>query len=135
MRTLLALLGLVELISPKRLIEFGERLAFENPDEATLRPWILPVARLEGIGWMLVVLRGGRLRSTFETLLGPVGAAMILTPGRVVDGAIRLAYADADRISLRSWVVPVTRALGVVYVLTAIRALVGRGAHSEGTAG
>jgi hypothetical protein len=46
---------------------------------------------------------------------------MALAPRRVVDGALWLAYADAARIVPRSWVFPATRALGLVYVLVAVR--------------
>ncbi|ELZ96917.1 hypothetical protein C440_04048 [Haloferax mucosum ATCC BAA-1512] len=60
-RALFALFGLVELLFPERLIAVLTRLAYEDGEEMTVKPWVTTAARVEGavfLGLALVGLRG-----------------------------------------------------------------------------
>jgi hypothetical protein len=61
LRPLLLVLGLLELLVPKRFVDFWMDLAVTPDSDVELRPWVYTVARLEGL---LIVLwslgrRGG----------------------------------------------------------------------------
>jgi hypothetical protein len=59
-RTLLALVGLVELLRPRQTVDFWMGLAVENPEAVELRPWVYTVARVEGLLILLWALRSRR---------------------------------------------------------------------------
>jgi hypothetical protein len=59
LRTLAALLGLLELLFPKQLVDFGTRLAYETPDEIDVKPWVYTAARVEG--FVLILFALGKL--------------------------------------------------------------------------
>ncbi|WP_207586255.1 hypothetical protein [Halomontanus rarus] len=111
-RTLLVAFGLLEVLLPERIVRWGERLAFENPDEGILRPWTLPIARLEGIAFVWLVLRGS-IPSPFRKGFVVIGLPAVLSPKPFVTGALGVAYENPDDLKLRPWVVPFTRVLGV----------------------
>lgn len=115
------LFGLFELAFPRKVVEFGEALAFENPGESELRSWIIPAARAEGVAFLALMLRGGRSYSEAAPVLGLIGMPALLEPRRFVAAAMRISYRDSERIRLKSWVVPFTRLLGLVYLLVALR--------------
>jgi len=56
-RTLAIAPDLLEVIAPALLIDFGKRLAFETPDRGRVRPWTIPVARLEGLAFVRLLHR------------------------------------------------------------------------------
>jgi hypothetical protein len=106
--------------NPERVVGFWERLALENPDECTLRWWVIPLARLEGLVFLTLSERetsGAR----FEQFLGVLGIPALLFPKQYIDWSTKLAYEDPDRCEWRSWIVPFTRIVGAVYVLAGIR--------------
>jgi hypothetical protein len=117
----LALVGLLEALFPRGVIELGERLAFRDRGESVLRSWVVPVARLEGLLWVLVARRG----SGAGSLLGVAGLPLVLAPGRTVDAMLSLTYENSDTIELAPWVVPVARVLGLVYVAVGWRSIRG----------
>jgi hypothetical protein len=59
LRTLLAVLGLLEVAFPKPLVDFWMNLATED-DDVELRPWVYTAARIEGVLILLYVLLGWR---------------------------------------------------------------------------
>jgi hypothetical protein len=59
LRTLLAVLGLLEVAFPKPLVDFWMNLAAED-DDVELRPWVYTAARIEGVAILLYVLLSGR---------------------------------------------------------------------------
>ncbi|QSG03736.1 hypothetical protein [Natranaeroarchaeum sulfidigenes] len=118
-RRLLALVGVIELLVPGRVIEAAERIALENPDDTELRAWTIPMARLEALVWLLLARRGdphGRVRKLFAFLCGPAA----LVPRRYVDVGARLVYTDPDRCEWKPWVVPATRVFGILCILLAL---------------
>jgi hypothetical protein len=114
------MLGLVELVVPDRLIEFWERLALENPEECSLRAWISPIARIEGLVILVAALRPGTLSGVFRSALGCYGLLAAISPQGYLDYWTPLIYEDHERCEWKPWVVPTTRAIGALYVLIAL---------------
>lgn len=126
LRGLLRLWGLVVLLVPRRVVDAFEPIAFENPEDARLRAWSLPIARLEGILFVLLAGRddGGDLLATFFTL---VGIPAVIAPRRYLEWGLSIAYENPEDVEVRSWVLPFTRALGAIYLLIALRGWRSRG--------
>ena len=49
LRAVLGLIGLVELIAPRRFARFWVNRCCENPDEVELKSWVITAIRLEGV--------------------------------------------------------------------------------------
>ncbi|MBX0295356.1 hypothetical protein [Haloarcula nitratireducens] len=64
-RLLLLVIGLVELLAPKKMVDFWMGLASKD-DDVELRPWVYSVARLEGAVIVLWVLKRRRGRGKAE---------------------------------------------------------------------
>lgn len=126
LRSLLRLWGLVVLLVPRRVVDAFEPIALANPDEARLRAWSIPIARLEGILFVLLAGRddGGDLIATFFTL---VGIPALLAPRRYLEWGLLIVYENPEEVDVRSWVVPFTRVLGGLYLLIALREWRSRG--------
>lgn len=61
LRLLLLALGLVELLAPRKVVDFWMKRATTESD-VELRPWVYTAARLEGLVivlWVLAARRGG----------------------------------------------------------------------------
>lgn len=120
MKRLLAVLAVVELLAPERVIEFGERLSLENPGEPSLRSWVPLVARLEGLVVLAALVRPAALSGLLRSALGWYGLMAALSPEGYLEYWTDLVYEDAERLEWKSWVVPATRAIGACYVLIAL---------------
>lgn len=121
LRTLLSVIGLVMVSIPRRIVETAETVAFENPEDAILRGWTIPMARLEGIGYLFLVRRTGFLSGVVGVVFGLLGSAAAVVPRRYLDFGLSLAYENPDDITVKSWVIPVTRVLGITaLVLTVV---------------
>jgi hypothetical protein len=57
LRAIALVLGIVELIAPRRLVDFWMGLA--AADEVELRSWVYTAARIEGVFLVLWALKGG----------------------------------------------------------------------------
>lgn len=118
--------AVLEFLFPRRLIAAAERIAFENPDEATLRASTVPIARLEGVAFARAFARDEPVSGPIRALVGVLAVPMLLRPDAVLDVALRLAYRNGDAIRVRGWVRPVTRLLGAFYALVALGLVAGR---------
>ena len=127
-RTLLSVVGLAMVTVPRRIVRLAEPLAFENPDAAVLREWTIPLARLEGVAYLLVGRRAGLPSGLVGLAIGLIGAVAAVAPRRYLDFGLSLAYENGDELAVRPWVLPATRAFGLLAALSALRALRGRGA-------
>ncbi|WP_312910770.1 hypothetical protein [Natronosalvus caseinilyticus] len=107
----------VEILFPDQIIAWGERRAFENPNDGELRTWTMPMARLEGVLFAWLALGGRRRTPTVAGLLAVLGVPALLAPERFVRTALKLAYRNPDDLELKPWVVPATRAIGLCYVV------------------
>ena len=119
-RRLLAAFALLELLVPERIVDAGERLAFENPGECDLRPWTIPIARLEAVAFWYAARRGGASWTRFLRTLGLIGLPAALAPSAYLRFGLWLAYEDPDCCEPRPWVAPATRLLGLAYLLAAL---------------
>ncbi|WP_267640069.1 hypothetical protein [Haloarchaeobius amylolyticus] len=63
LRTVLLLFGLLEFLFPKQVIDFMTKRAYTTPEEFEVKPWVLTVARVEGLVFVLLALKGKRCRS------------------------------------------------------------------------
>lgn len=118
-----ALFALMEFLVPRRFIAACERVAFRNPGEARLRRGITQIARFEGLTFLWVALRGESSPTGLRGFFGALGLPMVLAPHRMVDVALRIGYANAADIEVRSWVAWATRGLGLLYILVALGVL------------
>ncbi|MDT3433702.1 hypothetical protein [Haloarcula sp. 1CSR25-25] len=62
LRLVLLALGVLELLRPRKVVDFWMGLAATNGDEIDLRPWVYSAARVEGallVLWALRRSRGG----------------------------------------------------------------------------
>ncbi|MFC7080899.1 hypothetical protein [Halorussus caseinilyticus] len=60
-RTVMLAIGVVELLFPRRMVDFWMNLATESGD-VTLRPWVYTAARVEGVVILVWLLARGRRR-------------------------------------------------------------------------
>jgi hypothetical protein len=58
--SILFLLGLAELLFPKRVVDFWMRLASAEDEDVKLRRWVYTVARIEGFVILVWLWRRGR---------------------------------------------------------------------------
>ncbi|MFW5937771.1 MAG: hypothetical protein ACOCSN_02405 [Halanaeroarchaeum sp.] len=113
----------IQFLLPRQFIETFQRVAFRNPEEATLRRGIATIARFEGLAFLWGSLRGGEVSKPLRGFLGGIGVPMVLFPDRSLDVALRMAYSNADSIEVRSWVTWAIRVLGIAYFLVALGVL------------
>lgn len=91
-RYLALLFGVLEILVPRRVVDFWMDLAVADGDSVELRPWVYSAARIEGI--ILVVWAVYRLQSTSESPTGETAAewsepveSSTETPGQERTGA------------------------------------------------
>lgn len=109
--------ALLQIVVPEAIVDRAERLAFANPDAGRLRPWTIPIARLEGALVVWLLARGsGRSRSLRRTFAA-AGIVAALAPRTTVESGLAVSYENAGELELKPWVVPATRLLGLLYVL------------------
>ncbi|MFC6862829.1 hypothetical protein ACFQGE_05070 [Halomicroarcula sp. GCM10025817] len=120
-QTLMSVIGLLMVSVPRKIVDAAETLAFENPEDATLRGWTIPMARVEGIGYLLFARRSGFLSGAVSVVFGLFGSMAAILPHWYLNFGLSLAYENPDEITVKSWVIPVTRILGVTaFVLTVV---------------
>lgn len=112
--------ALLEIVAPRRIVTPAERLAFRNPETGRLRPSTMPIARLEGLLFAWLLLRERGLSRPLRAALVALGTAMALVPRTAVESGLALAYENAADLALKSWVVPATRLLGVLYLIVVV---------------
>jgi len=116
LRKLLILFGLIEIVAPKPVIDACERIGLENPDEATLRPGAAVLARLEGVIFVWVLVRGREESPILSKLLAIAGAVAVIYPKPLIRASQSFAYQNSTELRLRRWVQPAARLLGVLYL-------------------
>ena len=102
------------------MIDACERIGLENPNEAELRPQALWGARLEGLVFVWLLVRGREGSTLVSTLLGLVGVFLVVLPQPAIELSQRLVYENTDDLELKSWIEPAARALGGLYLLVVV---------------
>lgn len=59
LRLVALVLGVLELLRPRRVVDFWMNLAVDD-DDVSLRPWVYTAARIEGLFLVLWALRRSR---------------------------------------------------------------------------
>lgn len=126
LRKLLTTICTIEVLSPNVLIRNAERLALENPEDCDVRSWVAPVARLEGVVFLILMWRSDASYSTFKKFLGVIGLLALLYPRAYVDYGTKMAYTSASTPEWRPWVYTGTRVIGVLYLLVALTEILSR---------
>ncbi|PCR91975.1 hypothetical protein [Natrinema ejinorense] len=116
LRTLLIGFGLLEIVRPEPVIEACERIGLRNPAAAQRRPLALTGARLEGLVFVWLLVRGRQGSTLVTAMLGLAGLVLVLLPRPIIALSQHLVYADTDALELQPWVVPAARLLGVLYL-------------------
>lgn len=119
LRTVLSTIGLVEILAPEALIDAAEQIALANPEECELSEWVVPAARMEGLLFMVVMWRSDASYSMFKRFLGVIGILAVVHPRIYVEYSSSLAYTADSTPEWRGWVYPVTRFVGLLYLLIA----------------
>ncbi|MDG5758164.1 hypothetical protein QA600_02285 [Natronococcus sp. A-GB1] len=120
LRPLLLAFAVLEVLVPDRIVAWGERRAFENPESGRLRPWTLPLARLEGVTAIWLVRNRETAWPGIKPLFAVLGLPALLQPRAFLNVALATAYENPEEIELKPWVVPFTRALGACYLVVAL---------------
>lgn len=119
-RKVLAAFGIVTTLAPEAVADAAERIALENPGECELKPWAIPVARVEGVAYLFLAWGSDAGYASFKKLLGAVGLFALGYPRQLVDSAAAITYDDADGCEWKPWVYPLVRFVGALYVLVAL---------------
>lgn len=114
-------LGVIEFLFARRIVQYAEFVAFENPGQVPLRSWTIPMARLEGMLFVLLGTRKEVALRILRPLLLLIGLVAFLKPRALLDASLDLCYTDADSIQPKPWVQPLTRAVGVFYLILAYK--------------
>ena len=121
-RSSLVALGIVEALFPARLTDWFENTAYENPDDVVRKEWLLSVVRAEGVVLAVVSLLGGRGYAWLLNTMGFVGTIAACFPRQYVGFATKLAYENPAEIESTDRFLSIVRGLGVLYVLTCLKA-------------
>ena len=121
-RTLFGLLGALLVAFPKRVIRVYESLAFEDPEAATAKGYLVPTVRAEGLAYVLVAAVGGRAYDRLLDVVGVFAALALCFPQQYLETGGRLVYEDADALGWRDGFVTAARVLGAVFLALSVRA-------------
>ncbi|WP_247003530.1 hypothetical protein [Halosolutus gelatinilyticus] len=116
LRKLLITFGLVEIAKPQPVIDACERIGLANPEEAQLRPWALWGARLEGLAFVWLLVRGRGGSRLVGSLLGVAGIVLALVPRPIITLSQEFVYENTEDLELKPWIEPAARLLGVLYL-------------------
>jgi hypothetical protein len=121
-RLLIGLLGVLAALFPDGMVDIFERLAIKNSETATTRSWLESAIRSEGLIITLASLAGGRAHAWLMNLTGVFGAIVVVSPDLYRTFATALLYEDPDAVEWNDRFNKGLRAIGVLYVLIAVRA-------------
>ncbi|MGQ3412779.1 hypothetical protein ACT4ML_11040 [Natrinema sp. LN54] len=116
LRKLLIGFGLAEIAKPEPIIGLCERIGLRNPSETRRRPLARTGARLEGLLFVWLLVRGRKGSTLVTGVLGLAGLTLVLVPQPIIELSQYLVYANTDDLELQPWVVPAARLLGVLYL-------------------
>ncbi|WP_178915440.1 hypothetical protein [Natronomonas gomsonensis] len=121
LRMFIGVLGAVTTLFPDEIVALFERLAIANPGEGTLRVWINPAIRFEGVLVAVVSLLGGRSYAWMMNLTGVFGAVILVFPNLYRKFASTLLYERPDSIDWNEQFTTAVRIIGAIYVFLAIK--------------
>ncbi|MGQ3330753.1 hypothetical protein, partial [Halorubrum sp. FL23] len=110
-RTLVGVLGAISALFPDEIVELFEKLAISNPDEGTVRGWIRPAVRSEGVLIAALSLFNGRAYALLMNLTGVFGAIVLLFPDLYQRFATAFLYERPESIEWKYVFTPRTKQL------------------------
>ncbi len=116
LRKLLVGFGLLEIVKPEPIIRICERIGLRNPETAQRRPLALSGARLEGLVFVWLLVRGRKGSTLISGLLGLAGLVLVMLPRPMITFSQHLVYRNTDDLEAQPWMVPAARLLGVLYL-------------------
>ncbi len=125
-RPLSAVYGFALLVVPERVLDAWEPMAYDEMGASDRRSTTVQIARLKGLFFVAYAISDDG-SGTFRSLLGVFGLPAMLAPRQYLETGLQIGYTNASDISVRSWVVTLTRLLGAVYVFNALRRLAADG--------
>ena len=121
LRAFIGVLGAITALVPDKIVALFETLAMANPGEGTLRAWINPTIRSEGILVAMISLLGGRPYAWMMNLTGAFGAVVLVFPGLYRKFATTFLYERPDSIEWNEQFTTGVRIIGAVYVFLAAK--------------
>ena len=112
--------GLVEIVAPRPVIAMCERIGLENPEEARLRTRAVELARLEGLLFVWLLIRGRDRSPVASALLAGAGLLAVFRPDPLIRASQLFAYENPGDLRLKPWVRPATRLLGALYLTVVV---------------
>ncbi|MEF8807634.1 hypothetical protein [Natronomonas sp.] len=125
-RLLVGLLGVLTVLVPDRILGVFERLAVENPDESTIKPWVGPAMRAEGVGIAVASLAGGKAYAWMMNLTGVFGGVVLIFPDLYPRLAATFLYEQPEQVEWHDRFTTGIRLIGAFYVFMAARAFIRR---------
>ncbi|GAB7019061.1 hypothetical protein [Halostagnicola bangensis] len=58
------IIGVPAFLFPRRFVTLALGMAYENPDELELKPWVVPATRLLGVCYVAIALFSGRAKAS-----------------------------------------------------------------------
>ena len=120
LRKLLLAVGIVEILTPRSVIAACERIGLENPADAELRPLAIDLARLEGLLFVWLLLRGRERSPIASAALALGGLVAVVVPRPLIRVSQAVAYENPTELELKPWVEPAARLLGVLYLTVVV---------------
>ncbi|MFC7020284.1 MULTISPECIES: hypothetical protein [Haloarcula] len=120
-RILISTLGAVTALFPDEIVAFFEKSAIANPGEGTLRTWVNPAIRSEGILVAVISLLGGRFYAWMMNLTGAFGAVVFVFPDLYRELATTFLFESPDAIEWNERFTAGVRIIGAVYVILAAK--------------
>ncbi|WP_435097703.1 hypothetical protein [Halorubrum sp. N11] len=128
-RILIGVLGAVTALFPDKIVALFEKPAITNPSEGTLRKWVNPAIRSEGILVVVISLLGSRSYAWMMNLTGAFGAVVLMFPDLYRKFASTFLYERPDAIEWNKQFTTGVRVVGAVYVFLAVKTY--RDRHKE----
>jgi amino acid transporter len=120
-RTLVGVLGAISALFPDQIVGIFEKLAIANPSEGTVRGWVRPAIRSEGVLIFAISLRNGRAYAWLMNLTGVFGAIVLLFPDLYQRFATAFMYERLESIEWNERFRSGIRAIGALYVFLAAK--------------
>jgi hypothetical protein len=120
-RTFVGVLGAISALFPDKIVGIFEKLAIANPSEGTVRGWVRPAIRSEGVLIFAISLRNGRAYAWLMNLTGLFGAIILLFPDLYRRFATAFLYERPESIEWNERFKSAVRAIGALYVFFAAK--------------
>jgi hypothetical protein len=120
-RTLMGVLGAISALVPDKIVKLFEKLAIANPSEGTVRGWVGPAIRSEGVLIAAISLLNGRAYAWLMNLTGVFGAIVFLFPDLYRRFATAFLYERPESIEWNERFSSAVRAIGALYVFLAAK--------------